>query len=686
MEKRDIEENSEDMVYILSLLKNVKSPNRFTDEKLKGDTEGCLTTSSNTSAGMEFNDDSNTNDNNSHSSGGDFAEEQMVDNFNKVKTGHKLDDYILSILKSENCKKNFYFENDTDVNPSLQSSNTIKVSANCETDTDVSKGNQDSSEASGILYEHCFPSHELDEVLQVALKIVKPSKTHTAKVPSSEKGKSAKITASDKLNSKSASKYICSVCKFAFNSEDNKNRHMSNEHIKRISKRNPWKLRKNTSQSHKLTVDWKLRKNTNQSHKLTVDICKTADIHAYSNVNIDHKMRKELRKGSWKDTCTSVKVNGLSFEKDTGYSGHTSSISDVEGLTDSESTSGSFPCRVEISDIIRNSDLGQCCRTKTFSEHMTLLNKNWKKGEENYQCEEIVNQSNTNNLVCHESDGNTNNKSGFSHNNLNSFSSEDSCPHSGNSNISLSSSSASLSAAAGKITLQPTLSPCNAHLSSFEPALPPQLPASSVHVPSSFLREKHWIINDTSNKFEGPHSIDEKKQQGILIKSEDLVGIRSIDKSHKTSSLTQFWVTFSDGSNSSLENVSSLNRKCSMGSSNIYVKNCQVSIHSSASKESEWFPNNATTTKGQGSENVGQEWKSTCARHMTILDYLSNYDSFKLLTFKNKSSLPMEPSESEMYSQNLNSTKEKKDISDSHLRDLILSPPKKRWKSYISQD
>jgi hypothetical protein len=616
---------------------------------------------------MDFNDNSNTNTNDSDSlsSDGDYVGDQMVENFNKVKTGHKLDDYILSILNSENCKKKFLYENEPGL--TCPSSDTMKVLANSETDdvTDDGEG-EECSEVSDILYERCLPSHKLDDVLQVALKIVKPIKTHAAKIPpSSEKGKLRKIDNNEKLNPESTSKYICPVCKFVFNSEDSKNRHMSNEHIKRICKgKHPWKTRKTTS---------------NQSPMYAADIHMTADIDAYSNVNngseelpkIDQRlMRKELRKSNWEDIYTPMKMNGLpNFAKDTGYPYHMSSIE----LSDSEKTCESFPCRVEISNI-RNSDGEQCCRTKTFYEHMALLKKNRKRGEESNHFEETDSLSNY--TVCHESDGNTINKSRFTNIDFNSFSSEESCSNSGKDNKSLSSSSAVVSTAAVKLpsSCQATY---NAHRSS------PQPPVLSVHVTSALLKEKHWIIDDASN-FGELHSVEKKKQQGILKKDDDLVGIKSIDESHEPSSLTQCSVSLSDGSltrcpvslsDGSLENVSILNSKSSICNSDIYGKHDQVSIHSSTSVS------HSTSTKRQSSESIQQEWKFACARHMTILDYLSNYNSFKSCTFKNKSSLHMEPSES----QTMTSTKGR-DISDSQSRDLIMSPPKKRWKNYTSHD
>ncbi|XP_061184573.1 uncharacterized protein LOC133192597 [Saccostrea echinata] len=247
MEEKVTDENDEDHVYILSLLKSVKSPNRFTNDNLT--IENSASISSNSSAVMD--DDSNTSESFSPSSSWEFPGEELMDNFNRVKTGHKLDDYILDILKSENCKKKLCFESQK----TLSNSSPVSDSS---MDADENTAKPDSLEVSDVLNKHGLPSHKLDDVLHVALKIVKPLKMKIKKVQHSEDEKSMHSISSYRGNSKSTSVYTCHMCNFIFNSKDNKNRHMANKHSKRLHvsiRGHCGKLRKNARKTCNYTLE-----------------------------------------------------------------------------------------------------------------------------------------------------------------------------------------------------------------------------------------------------------------------------------------------------------------------------------------------------------------------------------------------------------------------------------------------
>ena len=166
----DTEENPDEHTYILSLLRNVKSPNRFAKNHLS-----CPSVISEGTDISTVDDDSNTSDTlSSLSSSSELSDQQLVENFNQVKTGHKLDDYILAILNSGRCSKK---------SNNIRDNGNVSKLFHC-TDLAIGKGENIASpgsvEVSEILSREGLTRHKLDEVLQKARKIVKqPVKKRT---------------------------------------------------------------------------------------------------------------------------------------------------------------------------------------------------------------------------------------------------------------------------------------------------------------------------------------------------------------------------------------------------------------------------------------------------------------------------------------------------------------------------
>ncbi|XP_062583878.1 uncharacterized protein DDB_G0284459-like [Saccostrea cucullata] len=665
MEEKIMDENDEDHVYILSLLQSMKSPNRFTNDS--GTTGNSTNISSNSSAVVD--DDSNTSESFSPSSRRESPDEDLMDNFNKMKTGHKLDDYILDILKSEKCKKKLHFESQK---TSTCSTNSFLVSES-SMDLDERTANPDSLEVSDVLNKHGLPSHKLDDVLHVALKIVKPLNMKIKKVQHSEEKKPATSISSEKGINKSTLVYTCHMCNFSFNSKDNKNRHMASKHSKRLSIRGNGKLRKNASITHNYALDTyenlcdldKLGK-----YKTSIMQSDTTDHYDEHSQNI----LKDYHAENGNKAYTVLKMNKMSTETEESHP--EAADDDSRDSFDDESTSDSYSCRrVEINSELRKYDLKQCCRTRTFSENMKLLNKHAEKSKENNQGREIICQNNTessSSLPCQETVIETEAKflPESTINTEKSLSSEGLYPIGLDevSSLSFSSKQCSSSKSSASNHLIPPVYPQQP-----DPPVSPQQP--EITKPGALLREKHWIILDASNNFNGPFYSDMGNHQGIHTKSEDIVGIKSIDDSSKNISLFQSCVPIS---RDSLDDFSNLSSSCSTRSANECMEINSDTIHPTTFKEI--GPKDEYTSQEQGSGNVIE--KFCCARHLTFLDYLSNYHPFKRLTFKTENS-SCDASAFSPHNSNTSGVLNNRSVPS---RDYILSPPKKRWKSYLEGD
>ncbi|XP_062609841.1 uncharacterized protein LOC134271646 [Saccostrea cucullata] len=659
MEEKITDENDEDHVYILSLLKSMKSPNRFTNDS--GTTGNSANISSNSLVVMD--NDSNTSESLSPSSSGEFPDEDLMDNFNKMKTGHKLDDYILDILKSEKCKKNLHFESHK------TSTNSFLVSVNSDSsmDSDESSAKPDSLEVSDVLNKHGLPSHKLDDVLHVALKIVKPLNMKIEKVQHCEGKRPATSNSSEKGNSKSTPVYTCHMCNFIFNSKDNKNRHMASTHSKRLSIRGHGKLRKNANKTHNYASETK--EGLCDLDKL--EKYKMSSMHSNSTDHEDEHSQnilKDFRAENGNESYTVLKMNKMSTETEESHP--EAADYDSRDSFDDENTSDSYSCRrVEVNNVVRNDDLKQCCRTRTFSEHMVLLNKHPKKAKENNQDREIIHQDNTessSSLSCQETviEAEAKFLPELTENCLNS---EVSHPKGIDEVSSSSFSSKQCSSSKSSASNHPPVYPQQP-----DSPVSPQQP--DITKPGALLREKHWIILDASNNFNGPFYSDMGNHQGIHTKSEDIVGIKSIDDSSKNISLFQSCVPISSDS----LDVSNLSSSCSTRSVNECMEINSDTIHPTTFMEI--GPKDEYTSQEQGSGNVIE--KFCCARHLTFLDYLSNYHPFKRLTFKTENS-SRDASAFSPHNSNTSGVLNNRSVPS---RDYILSPPKKRWKSYLEGD
>ena len=342
----DTEENPDEHTYILSLLRNVKSPNRFAKNHLT-----CPSVISEGTDISTVDDDSNTSDSlSSLSSSSELSDQQLVENFNQVKTGHKLDEYILAILNSGRCSKK---------------SNNIRDNGNFSklfhcTDVAIGKGENiaspGSAEVSEILSREGLTSHKLDEVLQKARKIVKqPVKKKTnmaAKLSySGDSRKSSSVRTDERTGESAKANFTCTECNFAFYSEESRNRHMSSEHTMRITRMRHCRKRRKSSNN---LQNCSLRKSTSTSCYLgetdnAVSIGSAlVDSNAFAKMG--GQLLQELKDGEFKYMHT---VNNKSVDK-------------------CMSLSASPPSkRVRISNGIGNEE--QCCRTKPFSEQMRPL-------------------------------------------------------------------------------------------------------------------------------------------------------------------------------------------------------------------------------------------------------------------------------------------------------------------------
>lgn len=665
----ETEENPDDQDYILSILRNLKSPNRFATGNPNNN---CVSVISENTYSDE---DSNTNDSNSNfSSNGELSDKQLVENFNRVRTGHRLDDYILSILNNGKCMKKPHIQSTVDSLDSIHCSDvTLKPFENA-----FSPG---SVEVSNILFKECSPNHKLDEVLHVAMQIVKPKKGKTTKssnVSSSCEGRSPKSnrTKTKKQTTQSASNLTCHVCNFVFNSEKSRNRHMSNEHIKRVSNKNHCGTRKrNSSQSEKFLLE--------------TSNCSTTTQCLYAFPQEEEHVMKDFEK----EQFSMVNLKELPINKTVIAPNTIGETKDVERGEGSLETSS---CRQFL-----NSSGDQCSRTRPFSEHVKMKHKQYKNGESNCtetDISELPNRSQFDELVC---DGDfkislPKGKPDLRPSSLLSKlcssiqildksepSSFSSSPLSSSSSSFSSSSSSSSKLLSNQQSSSSTLSLNQQPLSTSNPASP------AVFIPDTVLRERHWIILDTPNIFCPPSSgsttIKVKGHQNQT-QNDDIVGIKSIlDEPVKTPSVTRCLTSFPESSSHSatrkINTCGKFNMKkeCSANSiinqinnlpfveqSNCHSESCTVDL--SASKESEHI-------EKEELEII----KHSCARHLAFSDFIARYYAFK--THRAGNSSPKEDKGS-----TLKDTSKEAVYYSPFSRDFILSPPKKRWKCYLGNE
>lgn len=654
------EENPDDQDYILNILRNLKSPNRFAT----GNPNNYVSVISENTYSDE---DSNTNDSNSNfSSNGELSDKQLVENFNRVRTGHGLDDYILSILNNGKCKNKPHIQSTVDSLDSINCSDvTLKPFENA-----FSPG---SVEVSNILFKEGSPNHKLDEILHVAMQIVKPIKGKTTKssnVSSSCKGKSVKsnFIKTKKQTIQSASNLTCHVCNFVFNSEKSRNRHMSNEHIKRISNTNRCGTRRrNSSQSEKFPLE------TSNCSTCTTTKC------FYAFPQEEEHVIKEFEK----EKFSMVNLKELPIDK-TVIAPNT--IGDTKGVGRGEGSLETSPCRQFL-----NSSKDQCSRTRPFSEHVKIKHKQYKNCESNCtetDVSELSNRSQFDELVC---DGDfkislPKHKPDLKPSSLlsklcSSIQILDNSEPSSSSSSPLSSSSSSSSKLFNQRSSSSTLSLSQQPPSTSNPASPA--------VSDTVLRERHWIILDTPNTFYAPTSnsttIKVKGHQNQT-KNDDIVGIKSIlDEPVKVPSVTRCLTSFPESSSCSATQKTNMCSKFKMknefSANSIINQINNLPFVGQSNSQSEICTMDVSATQ-ESEHNVNDDLeilKHSCARHLAFSDFIAKYYAFKTQRAGNSSSkedkvstLKDESKEAVYYSP--------------FSRDFILSPPKKRWKCYLGNE
>lgn len=666
----ETEENPDDQDYILSILRNLQSPNRFP-------TGNPINNCASVISGNTYSDeDSNTNDSSSNfSTNGELSDEQLVENFNRVRTGHRLDDYILSILNNGKCKKKSHIQSTVDSLDSIHCSDlTLKPFENA-----FSPG---SLEVSNILFKEDSSNHKLDEVLHVAMKIVKPKKGKTTKpsnVSSPCKRKSPKSTGNctkmKKQTTHSASNLTCHVCNFVFNSEESRNRHMSNEHIKRVSNKNQCGNRKrNLSQSENFPSE--------------TSNCSTTTWCFYAFPQEEEHVREDFEK----EQFSMVNLKELPIDKtviDPNTIGETKDVEKGEGSL-----------RTSSYRQFLNSSEDQCSRIQPFSEHVKIKHKRYMNGESNCietGVSQLQNRSQFDKLLC-DSDFQISlpkHKPDLRPSSLlsklcSSIQILDKSEQSPSSSSPLSSTSSLSSSAAAEFKLQSNQQSSSSTLSSNQQPPSTSNPVSpAVLIPDTVLRERHWIILDTPNIFCAPSSssttIKVKGHQNQT-QNDDIVGIKSIlDDPVKAPSLTQCLTLFPEclsRSASPKSNTCSkfnIENECSANSiinqaqkfpfvekSNSQSESCTVNV--SATQESDHIENDEI-----------EIIKHSCARHLAFSDYIARYYAFK--THRAGSSSSKEDKVS-----TFKDTSKEAVYNSPFSRDFILSPPKKRWKSYLGNE
>lgn len=668
------EENPDDQDYILSILRNLKSPNRFATGNPINNYVSVIT--ENTFSG----EDSDTNDSNSNFSlNGELSEKQLVENFNRIRTGHKLDDYILSILDNGKCMKKPNIQSTVDSTNSIHCSDvTLKPFENA-----ISPG---SVEVSDILFKEGASNHKLDEVLHVAMQIVKPNKGRTTKSSnvSSWKEKSVKSnhTETQKQTEPSTLNLTCQVCNFVFNSEKSRNRHVSNEHIKRVSNKNH-------------VGNWKRNSNKSENSSLETGNCCSTTLCFSEFPEEEENVKKDLLK-----EVSVVDLTGQATYKTVLDPDEIGDTKDVGGGDGSSETSSRRQ--------FHNPNEDQCSRTRPFLEHEKMTHKQCKSDESNSRATDISELPNTdrlqfNKLVC---DGDVKislprlkldlkpssllsklcssiqivDKSEPSFSSVSLLSSSKLLS---NQRSSSSASSASSSSASSASTL------------SYKKRLPSSssnATSPAVLIPEAVLRERHWIILDTPNNFCAPSSSStiKGKEHQNQTQNNDIVGIKSIlDESMKTPSVTRCLTSFPESTSQesgTLETNTStfsniiMKNQCSPNTINInQINELPFVGHYHSPSESVAMDASATQESDHFENDEFELIKHSCARHLAFSDFIARYYAFK--KHRDGNSSPKEDNVS-----TLKDTGHKAVHCPPFSRDFILSPPKKRWKCYLGNE
>ena len=293
--------------------------------------------------------------------------------------------------------------------------------------------------------------------------------------------------------------------------------------------------------------------------------------------------------------------------------------------------------RVGISNGIGNEE--QCCRTKPFSEQMRpSLDRHSTRDDRNIS---MVVSSSTDHAS-------TNQQSSFS------------LQHSSFSGL----------------VQQPSSSSSSSYLES-----------PAVLIPHNVLKEKHWVILDMPDVFNNFNLVKEN-----LARNNETFGIKSIiDDSNKTSCVTQHFDAFQENSNASQDTI------CFNGDSEKYGDTCNTNNqvkNSLINMEHSTF----TAVKESDLSNVQDDYTENsvyraelfqdvlCARHVSFTEFINKYYHFKTPTAKSASVSPKKQKECSMNSEQIDETSKRRGHFSPGTRDFILSPPKKRWQCYVSDD
>ncbi|XP_022321712.2 uncharacterized protein LOC111123582 [Crassostrea virginica] len=620
----DTEENPDEHTYILSLLRNVKSPNRFAKNHLT-----CPSVISERTDISTVDDDSNTSDSlSSLSSSSELSDQQLVENFNQVKTGHKLDDYILAILNSGRCSKK---------------SNNIRDNGNVSklfycTDLAIGKGENIASpgsvEVSEILSRPGLTRHKLDEVLQKARKIVKQpvkKRTNTAAklFYSGDSRKSSSVRTDEQTGESATANFTCTECNFAFYSEESRNRHMSSEHTMRITRmRNCRKHRKSSNNLQNCS----LQKSTSTScysgeNDNTVSIS-SAVVDSNAFAKMGDQLLQELKDGEFKYLHT---ANNKSVNKCMSFSASPPSK------------------RVRISNGIGNEE--QCCWTKPFSEQMRpLLDRHSTRDDRNISM-----------VVSSSMDHSSTNQSSFS--------------------LHLSSFS-------GLMQQPPPPPPQSSSSSSSNLESPAVLiPHNVLKEKHWIILDMPDIFNKSYASFSNFNLVKEN-----LARNNETFGIKSIiDDSNKTSCVTQHFDAFQENSNASQDTICFNGDSEKYGdtcNTNNQVKNSLINMeHSTFTAVKESDLSNVLDNYTESSVYEAELNQDVlCARHVSFTEFINKYYHFKTLTAKSASVSPKKQKECSMNSEQIDETSKRRGHFSPGTRDYILSPPKKRWQCYVADD
>lgn len=169
--------------------------------------------------------------------------------------------------------------------------------------------------------------------------------------------------------------------------------------------------------------------------------------------------------------------------------------------------------------------------------------------------------------------------------------------------------------------------------------------------------------------------------------NDDIVGIKSIlDEPVKAPSVTQCLTLFPECSshnatpNSNTFSKFNIENECSAANSSINQVHKFPFVEKSNSQSESCTVNVSATLEFDHIENDELEIiKHSCARHLAFSDFIARYYAFK--THRAGSSSSKEDKLS-----TFKDTSKEAVYNSPFSRDFILSPPKKRWKSYLGNE